>query len=104
MFVENIKYIQEAERKAKDILDKASQKGKDLLKKNEQDLEKSENELKESLQAYSDKKIKDASQKAEKEIEKLKDKNKQIQESIQKHALSLLDETGDFVFQKLLTI
>ncbi|MBU1075649.1 MAG: hypothetical protein KKH98_00050 [Spirochaetes bacterium] len=104
MFVENIKYIQDAEKKAADILETSMQDGKNLIKKADEERAKLELDLKTRLQQYYDNKFEKASKKAEEKISELNGENDKLKEAIQKDALSLLDETTDFVYQKLLLI
>lgn len=104
LFIENIKYIQESEKKAKKIIEETTHKGKELVKESDKDVEKLEKELKENLKQYYDEKIEQASEKADKKIKELKVINDEFKGKIQNKALSLLDETAEFVYQKLFLI
>jgi len=104
LFVENIKYIRDAEKKAADIIETSVQNGKNLIKKADEDSLKIEEELKTRLQQYYDSKFEKAAKKAEEKISELKVDNEKLKEAIQKDALSLLDDTAEFIYQKLLLI
>ncbi len=104
LFIENIKYIQESEKKAKKIIEETTHKGKELVKKSDKDVEKLEKELKINLKQYYNEKIEQASEKADKKINGLKIINDEFKGKIHHKALSLLDETAEFVYQKLFLI
>lgn len=104
MFIEDIKQIQQTEKQAKKIIETAEQQGRELVYKAEQDSRLLQQELEIELERFRREKMREAEDKAKKDIEQLSLENGIYIKKIKENALKNYMETAQFVYKQLLLL